>query len=195
MVVAGTKAAAGLTSGEAKRRGEREGDRRRPDPVADSPAHRTATNAPINAHTSPQPRPRPRRPHTLIHPLHATSPADMLGRSKRQRQGDATGAAHDADQQQPLLNGSDEDLHAPHTHPPSDDVIFNMPDEDDADYAEASALDAPEDTNADAHTPRTGHSVRFREDVQVIGPPLRSMQESRETGASASARLMFGLCS
>lgn len=105
----------------------------------------------------------------------------MLGRTKRTRQADA-GAAHD---QQPLLNGSEEDLH----HPQSDDVIFSVQDDDDDEYAEASALDAAEESPV----PKSGHSVRFREDVQVIGPSLRSMTESRETGELAKHIISFML--
>ncbi|KAJ3528337.1 hypothetical protein NM688_g8013 [Phlebia brevispora] len=93
----------------------------------------------------------------------------MLGRSKKQRQDDAQ-VAHD---QQPLLNGSEEDLH----HPEQGSVIFSVNDDDDDDYVEASALESVEESPL----PRSGHSVRFREDVQVIGPPLRSTTESRET--------------
>ena len=94
----------------------------------------------------------------------------MLGRSKRPR--DTSSAAHD---QQPLLTRSSEDLH----QPDEDSVIFSVQD-DDEDYAEASALDLPNDGT----TPKSSHSVRFREEVQVIGPPLRSTAESRETGTS-----------
>lgn len=75
--------------------------------------------------------------------------------------------------QQPLLDRSSEDL----AHPDSDSVIFSVQD-DDEDYAEASALDLPDDADG----PKSAHSVRFREEVQVIGPPLRSTAESRETG-------------
>lgn len=95
----------------------------------------------------------------------------MLGRISRQRQGDVEGGAQD---QQPLLNDSQEDLH----HSQSESVIFSVNDEDD-EYVEASALDATEESPL----PKSGHSVRFQEDVQVIGPSLRSMTESRETRA------------
>lgn len=97
----------------------------------------------------------------------------MLGRSKKQRQENA-GAAHD---EQPLLNGSEEDLH----HPASGSVLFSV-DDDDEDYAEISALDAQD---AESPVPKSGHSVRFHEEVQVIAPPLRSTAESREIGAYA----------
>ena len=95
----------------------------------------------------------------------------MLGRSSRARDNDAEGSAR-----QPLLNDSQEDLHADS----NSRVLFNAggDDEDDEDYYEASALDRP------ASPPvKPGHSVRFNEDVQVIAPPIRSMTESRETGA------------
>lgn len=96
----------------------------------------------------------------------------MLGRGKKQRQGDTDGTAHD---QQPLLRGSEEDLH----EPDSNAVLFSVTDEDDdGEYVEASALDAEDESSH----PRTGHNVRFREDVQVIGLPLRSTIQSRETG-------------
>ncbi|KAF7792391.1 hypothetical protein EIP86_003428 [Pleurotus ostreatoroseus] len=93
----------------------------------------------------------------------------MLGRSKKQRQ-ENSGVAHD---QQPLLNGSEEDLH----HGESSSVLFSVNDDEEDDYAEVSALDA----EAESPGPKSGHSVRFREEVQVIGPPLRSTTESRET--------------
>ena len=94
----------------------------------------------------------------------------MLGRSKRPRETDAEGSTR-----QPLLNGSQDDLHAPE----GDRVLFNIEDEDDEDYVEASALDHPELPPA-----KSGQSVRFDENVQVrvFAPPLRSMTESRETG-------------
>lgn len=85
----------------------------------------------------------------------------MLGRSK-QRDSDREGSAR-----QPLLDHSDED----HT---SDDVLFSV---DDDEPEESSLL-----SDADSAEHKAGH-VRFQEDVQVIGPPLRSTFESREAGA------------
>ena len=95
----------------------------------------------------------------------------MLGRASRPRGNDAEGSVS-----QPLLNGSQEDLH----ESSNSRVIFSAAgdDEDDEDYYEASALD-----HAGSPPPKSGHSVRFNEDVQVIAPPMRSMTESRETGA------------
>ncbi|KZT08313.1 amino acid transporter [Laetiporus sulphureus 93-53] len=85
----------------------------------------------------------------------------MLGRAK-QRDRDQDGSAS-----QPLLSRS-EDISPRH----SDEVLFSVEDEDDLD--ESSALSIP-----DSPESRPGH-VRFQEDVQVIGPPLRSTFESRE---------------
>lgn len=95
----------------------------------------------------------------------------MLGRSKRTHEDDPEGFAR-----QPLLNNSEEDLHHPAG---SSNVLFTAGDDDDGDddYVEASALDAQ-----DSPPPKTGHSVRFREEVQVIAPPLRSTTDSREAG-------------
>lgn len=94
----------------------------------------------------------------------------MLGRSRATRDNDAEGSTR-----QPLLGGSQEDLH----DTPHGDVLFTTgDDEDDDDYVEASALD-----HLDSPPTKPGHSVRFNEDVQVIAPPIRSMMESRETGA------------
>ncbi|RDB16965.1 Vacuolar amino acid transporter 2 [Hypsizygus marmoreus] len=61
---------------------------------------------------------------------------------------------------EPLL-GSREDLHA-------DRTVFAVDDSDDED--EGTAL----------HTSKSDHSVRFHEEVQVLGPPLRSTLASRE---------------
>ncbi|CCM01461.1 uncharacterized protein FIBRA_03515 [Fibroporia radiculosa] len=85
----------------------------------------------------------------------------MLGRS-RQRDSDREEAAS-----QPLLGHSEED----HS---STDVLFSVDDDDD-NTEESSLVDI-----ASSQTPKSGHSVRFQEDVQVIGPPLRSTFESRE---------------
>ena len=94
----------------------------------------------------------------------------MLGRSRRTRESDAEGATR-----QPLLHGSQEDLQSPE----NGGVIFNVEDDDDEDYVEASALDRPESPQA-----KPGQSVRFDENVQVrvFAQPIRSMTESRETG-------------
>ena len=85
----------------------------------------------------------------------------MLGRTRQD--------AHDPEgiTTQPLLGHSDEDLSAR----PNEDVIFSVGDDDES--SALSRVDSPVDT--------PGH-VRFREDVQVIGLPLRSTFESREAG-------------
>ena len=49
--------------------------------------------------------------------------------------------------------------------------------DDDDDYPESSALDGEPSTHKPEH-----HTVRFQEEVQVIGLPLRSTTQSRETG-------------
>ena len=49
--------------------------------------------------------------------------------------------------------------------------------DDDDDYPESSALDGEPLTHKPEH-----HTVRFQEEVQVIGLPLRSTTQSRETG-------------
>ncbi|KAH9832215.1 amino acid transporter [Rhodofomes roseus] len=85
----------------------------------------------------------------------------MLGRtrtSNHDQEGSAT---------EPLLGHSFEEPHN------AEDVIFSVADDEDLDESSAlSRADSPQDT--------PGH-VRFREDVQVIGLPLRSTFESRET--------------
>jgi len=64
---------------------------------------------------------------------------------------------------QPLLDQLDDDH-------PSDDVIFSVDD------------DEPEELLSDPESSpnKASHTVRFQEDVQVIGPPLRSTFQSRE---------------
>lgn len=89
----------------------------------------------------------------------------MLGIS-RQRDYEQEGYARE-----PLLNENDEILSA---HD-SDDILFSVGDDEPED---SSPLSSP-----DSSQPKTGHSVRFQEDVQVIGPPLRSTFQSREAGA------------
>ncbi|GJE94466.1 amino acid transporter [Phanerochaete sordida] len=92
----------------------------------------------------------------------------MLGRSRNTRESDTEGSTR-----QPLLGGSQEDLHSGL----NGDVLFTTgSDDEDEDYVEASALGRP-----DSPPVKSSHSVRFNEDVQVIAPPLRSMTQSRET--------------
>lgn len=74
-------------------------------------------------------------------------------------------AAADGEARQPLLNASHEDVLAD-----SDRVVFSVDDED----SESSS------TEPWSTVRRTEPSVRFQEEVQVIGPPLRSTIESRE---------------
>lgn len=73
----------------------------------------------------------------------------------------------DQESSQPLL-GSDRGVH-------DDRVLFSLDDDEE----ERIPSPPPKDT-----TPRTpnGRSVRFQDDVHVIGPPLRSTIQSRETG-------------
>lgn len=98
----------------------------------------------------------------------------MLGRGSRpsSRLGEAS---------QPLLNSSREDLSAPASN--HGDVLFSAHDEDDFEH---SALDGPD---PDSRETKAERSVRFQEDVQVVGPPLRSTYQSRETGALVSRSL------
>jgi solute carrier family 38 (sodium-coupled neutral amino acid transporter), member 11 len=72
--------------------------------------------------------------------------------------------AADGEARQPLLNDSQE-------NPADKRVVFAVDDSDDDE--ERSAIDTPK---------KSSRSVTFREDVQVIGPPLRSTIESREAG-------------
>ena len=90
----------------------------------------------------------------------------MLGRSTRDQ--DADGSAR-----QPLLDSADDE-----TGHDSDSVLFSV--DDDEDIEDSTLLN---DAEAQTSLPKSGHSVRFQEDVQVIGPPLRSTFQSRETGA------------
>lgn len=54
------------------------------------------------------------------------------------------------------------------------------------------AIDEDEDEHLDpglsSFVERPEHSVRFEDEVQVIGPPLRSTIQSREAGEYRSAR-------
>ena len=87
--------------------------------------------------------------------------------STRRNEDDSTMAEHS----QPLL-GSRRERRGDEGH-----TIFSIQDSDDE--LEGTALDS-------AKTDRTDHSVRFREEVQVIGPPLRSTLASREAGMYVS---------
>ncbi|KAG1878119.1 amino acid transporter [Suillus subalutaceus] len=74
-------------------------------------------------------------------------------------------AAADGEARQPLLNASHEDVSAD-----SDHVVFSVDDED----SESSSAEPWSSVR------RTEPIVRFQEEVQVIGPPLRSTIQSRE---------------
>lgn len=69
---------------------------------------------------------------------------------------------------EPLL-GSTDDL-------PNNRTIFSVDEDDDDDDVEGTAL----------NTSKSDHSVHFREEVQVIGQPLRSTLASREAGVYVS---------
>lgn len=55
--------------------------------------------------------------------------------------------------------------------------------------------DEDDDDEQALHSSRSTHSVRFTEQVQVIGPPLRSTLASREAGVCVPATfpLSYGL--
>lgn len=74
---------------------------------------------------------------------------------------------------EPLLGNTDGHDSDPDVDEP---IIFAVNDEDDLE--DSSALG---DTDSPTH--KSGHSVRFQDYVQVIGPPLRSTIQSREAGA------------
>ncbi|KAF8135721.1 amino acid transporter [Boletus edulis] len=82
----------------------------------------------------------------------------MFSQNSKQKDRDA----ENGEASQPLLNGSHEDLTG------EEDLLFAAPDDDSSEGRSRSV------------TPRL-HTVRFREEVQVIGPPLRSTTQSRET--------------
>jgi sodium-coupled neutral amino acid transporter 11 len=81
--------------------------------------------------------------------------------------------AADGEARQPLLNASHEDVSAD-----SNQVVFSVDDED----SESSSAEPWSAVR------RIEPSVRFQEEVQVIGPPLRSTIQSREAGAYLYAR-------
>lgn len=89
----------------------------------------------------------------------------MFSQNSKQRDRNAAG---NGEATQPLLNGSHEDL----TGGEPEHLLFAAPDDEDSESQISSSV-----------TSRRGeHTVRFREEVQVIGPPLRSTIQSRETG-------------
>ncbi|KAI9572182.1 amino acid transporter [Boletus coccyginus] len=88
----------------------------------------------------------------------------MFSQNSKQRDRNAAG---NGEASQPLLNGSHEDL----TGGDPEHLLFAAPDDEDSESQISSSV-----------TSRRGeHTVRFREEVQVIGPPLRSTIQSRET--------------
>jgi sodium-coupled neutral amino acid transporter 11 len=90
---------------------------------------------------------------------------------------DQNGAA-DTEHAQPLLHSRDDEA--------IDRTIFSVEDADDE--IEATALDS-------AKSDRTDHNVRFEDEVQVIGPSLRSTLANREAGVYVSYSLYSFLCS
>lgn len=98
----------------------------------------------------------------------------MFGQPTRSRDRNGTG---EGEVRQPLLRGSREDL-------TEEQTIFSVEDSDDDELEQNEAFNSPQ-------RDRPEHSVRFQEDVQVIGPPLRSTMQSREAGEFA---LDYSLC-
>src|ERR1700732_3704467 len=89
--------------------------------------------------------------------------AVMFGQTSRK---DRNGAS-DGESRQPLLGGSHSQVH-------EDNVIFAIDDEDETSNVHHSEDGSPQPERPD-------HTVRFQEEVQVIGPPLKSTIQSRET--------------
>ncbi len=85
----------------------------------------------------------------------------MFGQS-RNKKGDAD---TEGEARQPLLNRSRDDL-------ADDNVVFAI-DDDDSDDGHLESQPSPPNKG------KAEHVVRFQEDVQVIGPPLRSTMASR----------------
>jgi sodium-coupled neutral amino acid transporter 11 len=76
-------------------------------------------------------------------------------------------ALSNSESAQPLLSRSQEDLVQ------DDSVIFAIDDEELDEHIERGS----------PYPERPEHNVRFEDEVQVIGPPLRSTIQSREAGA------------
>ena len=105
----------------------------------------------------------------------------MLGKASKIRGRDEEGGLS-----QPLLNSSEEDLpsssNGPSHHVRSNgNVLFSVDDGSD-DSSEELLGEGNVDGDVHAGEGKPNHTVRFQEDVQVIAPPLRSTQQSRETG-------------
>jgi solute carrier family 38 (sodium-coupled neutral amino acid transporter), member 11 len=88
----------------------------------------------------------------------------QLSKTRRDRNGVA-----DTEHAQPLLSSTHNRDVA------TDSTVFSVQDFDDE--TEETALDSA----------RTDHTVRFQEEVHVIGPPLRSTLASREAGVCVSS--------
>lgn len=88
----------------------------------------------------------------------------MFGQSRQK----AAPSLGEREASQPLL-GADDD------HSPNRNVVFAVDDDDD------------DDLDTEYGTPNDGEGrVRFREDVQVVAPSLRSTMSSREAGVYVS---------
>ena len=74
----------------------------------------------------------------------------------------------DGESREPLLGSSRQDS-------VDENVIFAIEDDDDEPANVHPGRGSP-------HAERPEHSVRFQEEVQVIGPPLKSTIQSREAG-------------
>jgi sodium-coupled neutral amino acid transporter 11 len=77
------------------------------------------------------------------------------------------GTLSDSESREPLLSGSHEGLVQ------DQNVIFAIEDDEETNYVSPEASPQQE---------RQEHNVRFQEEVQVIGPPLKSTVQSREAG-------------
>lgn len=89
-----------------------------------------------------------------------------LGNRQTRQNGDAGGY-------EPLLGD-------PNGHVAEDSVVFSVEDDEDDDESEHGRYD--EDSGEAPDPLKRKRSVRFEDDVQVLGPPLRSTIQSREAG-------------
>ena len=93
----------------------------------------------------------------------------MFSSGRRSPQGSG-----DESTRRPLLDGEER----------GDPVIFSVDDDEEEEGVIGRS------TEDEPHTNSKGRSVRFQEEVRVIGPPLRSTMASREAGA----KLIYFLC-
>ena len=103
----------------------------------------------------------------------------MLGRTSKTR-----GREDESGLSQPLLNSSEEDLPGSSNGTSlrsNGNVLFSVDDGSD-DGSEELLGEGNLDGEVHVGEGKPNHTVRFQEDVQVIAPPLRSTQQSRETG-------------